>query len=361
VAECKPCVEQVLSAEEWDALVTSSGRAHFLQSSTWAQFKSAHGWQARLYRIGAAGRPLALASLLRRGWTAVPFAIGYVPRGPVLCTPQQEALELALAALEQVATQEQLLFVKVEPELFDLPWHPQAISILERRGWRKGQDIQFRNTVLLDISQGEEQILAAMKPKTRYNIRLAARRGVLVSAATPEEWPGIYALYRETARRDGFIIRAQSYYLDLWRNLVSAGIGVVLKATWQGQLLAALVAVAFGHKAWYLHGASSSEGRNLMPTYLLQWEAIRWARARGCTLYDMWGAPDQLSEADSMAGVLRYKLGFGGQFCAGLGAWDYAPWPRLYSAYVRLFRLYTQARASWHRKRERLAAPSEQC
>jgi len=344
------CTPITVSDEQWDLAVQEHPTAHFLQSATWGDFKTRYGWQVQRVSLGDGD---VLASVLSRPMLGGALRLGYVPRGPVMSDATPAAFGHALAALESLARQSHYLALKVEPELWDtdVPW---ARAVLTERGWRPGSQVQFRNTVSLPIDGSEETLLAGMKPKTRYNVRLAERRGVNVHPASDADLDAVYDLYRQTAIRDGFIVRPRSYYRELWGSLRGAGMAEVLVAEHEGRLLGGLVVVAYGRTAWYLHGASSDDGRNLMPTYLLQWRAIQWARARGCTTYDMWGAPDSEDESDPMYGVLRFKLGFGGVFRQGIGAWDYAPHRLPYFAYsVVLPRLLSLTRAARRRTQQR--------
>ncbi len=325
-------VEFIRSQAEWDGALAQLGNAHFLQSYAWGEFKRLYGWHADRILIGDAGQPLGYASLLTRR-LAPGLWVGYVPRGPILIQPCADTLAVALASLETLARRRRLLWLKVDPEIWDEEATAWAAPTMQERGWRKGSEVQFRNSVVLDLSEPEEALLARMKPKARYNIRLADRKGVSVDQAAAEGLDELYSLYRETANRDGFIVRPLSYYRALWSSLLTNDMATVLFARHNGRTLAGIVVVAYGPNAWYFHGASANEGRNLMPTYLLQWHAMLWARQRGCRTYDMWGAPEVADTSDGMAGVLRFKLGFGGTLKQGLGAWDYTPWPALYSLY----------------------------
>jgi lipid II:glycine glycyltransferase (peptidoglycan interpeptide bridge formation enzyme) len=207
--------------------------------------------------------------------------------------------------------------------------------VLEQRGWRfSASQIQYRNTALLDLRPDPPALLAAMKPKTRYNIGLAGRKGVRVRDGAAGDLPAFYTLYAETSRRDGFLIRDYPYYRSAWQRFLDAGLGRLLLAEADGQLLAGLFLFHFGRRAWYMYGASSSAGRELMPNHLLQWEAIQRARALGCTAYDLWGAPDVLNESDPMWGVYRFKAGFGAALVRHIGAWDFAPLSPLYWLYT---------------------------
>ena len=206
---------------------------------------------------------------------------------------------------------------------------------LEDRGWRfSAEQIQFRNTVELDLTESEDNLLAAMKSKTRYNIRLASRKDIVVRAGTEADFPVMAEMYAETAARDGFGIRPAAYYLDAWQSFHQAGMGHLLIAEFEDEPIAAVYLVRFGQRVIYMYGASTEKERQRMPNYLLQWEAIRWAKAQGCTVYDFWGAPDEFVESDRMWGVWRFKVGFNGQVVRHIGAWDFPVRPLLYQLYT---------------------------
>jgi lipid II:glycine glycyltransferase (peptidoglycan interpeptide bridge formation enzyme) len=214
------------------------------------------------------------------------------------------------------------------------PAGAETAGILRQRGWRfSPEQIQFRNTVLVDIRPGEDALLAAMKQKTRYNIRLAEKRGVTVRPGSERDLPMLYRLYAETANRDRFVIRSEEYYLSVWSTMLRGGMAQPLIAEYDGLPLAALILFHFADRGWYLYGMSSAMHRELMPNHLLQWGAIRWLRARGYSYYDLYGAPDTFSESDRLWGVFQFKLGFGGPVIRHIGAWDFAPAPLLYTAY----------------------------
>ena len=259
--------------------------------------------------------------------------IQYAPKGP----PASPDLDLwsMLQWFEQQAKRSGALFVKIDPDVDADSDFGQALDArLRERGWLFSNDqVQFRNTVLSDLSIGEEALLAGMKQKTRYNIRLAERKGVVVHPS--DDFAAFFELYAETAARDGFLIRPEDYYLAVMERMQGNGLGQLLLAEAEGELVAGLFLFRFGPTTWYFYGASSDQHRKLMPNHLLQWEAMRWAIAQGCTIYDWWGAPNELVETDPMWGVYRFKEGFGGQFTRWIGAWDYAPRPTLYRSYTQ--------------------------
>lgn len=328
-------VLRVRDGRDWDEGLLQFPIPHPLQTWAWGDLKAQTGWQATPLRVLQSNRPIGQALLLRRA--VGPLAIGYVPKGPILDWSDPQHARGVLAALAEEARQQRMIFVKIDPDVpADTEMGRSVRQVLEDLGWRPSpQAVQFRNTVLLDLRGSEEDLLARMKSKWRYNIRLARRRGVQVRKGGQEELPTFYRLYAETARRDQFLIRPYTYYAPIWQRFLQEDRAIFLLAEWEGQPVAGLILFLLGKRAWYMYGASAGgAARRHMPNHLLQWEAMRAARARGCTVYDMWGAPDVLDERDPMWGVYRFKTGFGGVFQPWIGPWDMPLMPVLYRLYV---------------------------
>ncbi|HEY4690842.1 MAG TPA: peptidoglycan bridge formation glycyltransferase FemA/FemB family protein [Anaerolineae bacterium] len=309
---------------EWNAALAALPASHVLQSWEWGQFKRRWGWSPYYLLFEADGRPRAAALILRRTLPRLGLSVLYVPKGPALDYADAPLVEAVLAELEATARRERAIFIKIDPDVAP-PFIPPAKQGGQRGGsWRfSSEQIQFRNTVLLDLAPSEDELLAAMKPKTRYNIRLASKKGVSVRPADIADIETLYMMYAETSRRDGFIIRPLAYYHDAWSSFVEAGLAQPFIAEVEGEPVAGLVLFRFGSRAWYMYGMSRDAHRDKMPNHLLQWEAIRWMKAHGCSVYDWWGAPDELSESDPMWGVYRFKEGFGGAFTVHIGAHDF--------------------------------------
>jgi peptidoglycan pentaglycine glycine transferase (the first glycine) len=330
----------VADAVAWDAALLSLLSPHILQSWAWGELKAQTGWRAKrlVWQDEApfAAAPHAAASLLvRRLDRRLPVAVAYVPKGPILDWSNASLVEGVLGQIEAEARQAGALFIKIDPDVrADVDPGQAVVAALRRRGWRpSAEQIQYRNTVVSDLTPDEDALLAAMKPKWRYNIRLAERRGVVVRDGTAADLPAFYAMYAETGARDGFLVRPFEYYHAIWARFLADDLGHVLFAEVEGAPVSGVPATAkpvagiflfrYGPTAWYFYGASTAQSRDLMPNHALQWAAMRWAKAAGCTRYDWWGAPEALEESDPMWGVYRFKQGFGGEFTPWIGAWDF--------------------------------------
>jgi peptidoglycan pentaglycine glycine transferase (the first glycine) len=335
---------EVTSRSTWDTTLASLPNPHVLQTWDWGDFKSRWGWRPTRLLLKKNDQPVAAAQILQRRLPRIPLSVTYVPKGPALDYDNIQLLEEVLSALERWATRQGTLFVKIDPDVWvgygtgSSPPLPQAKAVLETlsdRSWRQSaEQIQFKNSVIVDLKPDEHELLARMKSKTRYNIRLTSRHGVSVRTGVESDLNAFYHLYHETSQRNQFLIRSPDYYLDVWTQFLQAGRGHLLLAEADGEPIAGLYLFFLGQTAWYMYGASSNQHRNLMPNYLLQWEAMRLAKRLGCTRYDMWGAPNCFDEGDPMWGVYRFKTGFGAETVRGIGAFDYTPSPWRYWAYT---------------------------
>ncbi len=337
-------------AASWNELIAGLPDAHLLQTWQWGVVKADGGWVVlpQVWR-DEENKVVAAALVLERSLPLPGLKVLYVPRGPLMDWDNGELRRQVLEDLRILAQQRGAIFIKMDPEVIlwrGIPETEDALetatgqalgSELRENGWRfSDEQIQFRNTVWLDVRPSEEDMLARMKQKTRYNIRLSERKGVTVREGIRDDLPSLYRMYAETSVRDGFVIRPESYYLRVWQLFMDAGMMTPLLAEVEGEVVAGLVLFHAGKYAWYLHGMSRAVERNKMPTYLLQWEAMRKAKALGCERYDLWGAPDVFEESDSMWGVFRFKQGLGGEVICTLGAWDLPVKPLLYWGYTKV-------------------------
>ncbi len=329
-------METITQADVWDAALRALPKAHILQSWLWGELKGGRGWTPLRFLWRVDGRVVAAAQVLvlQRGR----LRLGYVPKGPLLDWTDGALGTTLLAQLAVYAQQRGLLLLKIDPDVrVDTEVGRAMSALLAQQGWRASfEQIQFRNTMLLDLQPTLDQLMEQMKPKWRYNIHLAVRKGVTVRDATLDDLPLLYAMYAETAARDSFIIREEAYYRDAWQRFMRADLSWSLIAEVNDTPVAMAIASHFGAYVWYMYGASLSAGRGYMPNYLLQWYIIRRAKEAGYAVYDLWGAPDTLDVSDPLWGLYRFKAGFGAAFVPHLGAYDYTPRTWLYRLYALL-------------------------
>ncbi|MFW6368203.1 MAG: lipid II:glycine glycyltransferase FemX [Spirochaetota bacterium] len=366
---------------------------NMFQGPFWAHFKRSWGWKPLAFREPQSG--LTLLVLLRRFTGG--FTLAYVPHGPDLrlfragaragtgtaseaeTEASGSAREFLMEAddrqpvadasavvnfLSGVATSlESLLPGEVGLLRLDsrIPLASRASieHLVRARGLLPGAvDVQPPTTLLVGLEGGADAVLAGMKSKWRYNIRLAAKRGVTVRGVTAESFESDfsrwYALYEETAKRDRIAIHSSAYYRDF---LEQAGLRSkngeepvveLLLAEHEGELLAGIVTARMGGRATYVFGASSGHKRNLMPAYALQWQAMQRALDSGCRYYDMFGLPPAADSSHPMHGLYRFKTGFGGEFVQYPGTVDRARRPLAGRAFRRAERV-----RNWYYKRIR--------
>jgi lipid II:glycine glycyltransferase (peptidoglycan interpeptide bridge formation enzyme) len=368
-----------VESNRWNSIISELPNPHFLQTYEWGQVKAKYGWTP-LYAVwDADGKwkverdpdllstfhsPVAAALILKRqiirNGFAARLSILYAPKGPLLDWTNEPLRNRVLNDLQNFAKKHGAIFLKMDPDVVLGTGIPSSendvidnagqsvMSELKRRGWRYSSDqIQFKNTVLIDLKPSEEELLARMKQKTRYNIRLAEKKDVTLRIGTPRDLSTLYKMYAETSVRDGFVIRDEEYYKTVWQIFMTISNSPVsslqspltepLIAEVNNEPVAAIFVFYFAGRAYYVYGMSRNVHREKMPAYLLQWEAMRHAKAKGCSMYDLWGAPEVFDESDSMWGVYRFKEGLGGKVVRTLGAWDYAPnpfWYKLYSEII---------------------------
>jgi peptidoglycan pentaglycine glycine transferase (the first glycine) len=316
---------------EWQTFVRAQSEMHLLQSGEWGELKAAFGWDVVRFINSDDGVQILFRKL------PIGFTIGYIPK-PFFLNQSVKGNISFWNEVDFICRKHRAIFCKLEPDSWDHE-HPMFVMA---PWFRSRYNIQPPRTILVDLQGSEDEILARMKQKCRYNIRLAEKKGVTVQA-----WDDIYGFHRMlqiTGGRDGFGVHSEEYYQRAYQLFQPVGKCELLVAEYGGKPLAALMAFASGYRAWYIYGASTDEERNRMPTYLLQWEAMRWAKTRGCREYDLWGVPDEDEDQleadfekrrDGLWGVYRFKRGFGGKLMRAAQAFDRVYNPLLYQLYLR--------------------------
>ena len=320
----------LVSLPDWNHFLTQHPNAHLLQTGEWGELKSAFGWEPARVISGNIGVQILFRKL------PLGFTVGYIPK-VVISNQSSVGSDQFWKEIDSVCRNHRAIFLKLEPD----HWEGGA-PITNYQLPISPHNIQPPRTIIINIKDDEDTILARMKQKTRYNIRLAEKKGVTVGA-----WDDIESFHKMmlvTGGRDGFGVHSLEYYKRAYELLQPKGLSEILVAEYEGKPLAALFIARNGNRAYYLYGASTDEERNRMPTYLLQWEAMKWSKARGCEEYDLWGVPDE-DEAtleanfelrhDGLWGVYRFKRGFGGELKRAAQAMDRVYNPILYWAYLK--------------------------
>jgi len=320
---------------------------NLFQGRLWAELKTELGWNPAAFRIEWRSRRSSILTLVRRLGPGSQYA--YVPAGPDIDVGDDEQ-GILLESLSTALTRylpDSTVYIR-----YDLAWrspyaetdvHEGEPNVIRRpdprirelrmnfgtrrRNLRKAwTDIQPADTLIVDLSHGSEALLENMRAKTRYNLRLAGRRGVRVRSAEAQELSQFYRLYAETAERNRIRLHDYRYFLQIFEVAAKPEVPAdvrLLFAERDGRPLAAMVLAVAGERATYLYGASSNSGRELMPTYALQWEAMKIARSLGCSEYDLFGVPPSDDPAHPMYGLYRFKTGFGGRAVHRRGCWDF--------------------------------------
>jgi lipid II:glycine glycyltransferase (peptidoglycan interpeptide bridge formation enzyme) len=344
---------------------------HVFQTEAWAQLKSRSGWRAHRVTVARDGVHQAEVSVLERDLPRTGFRFFYAPRGPrVAETGRPEDVAELFRRVERLARERRAVFLKIDPDVpvsglgaGDVVHFPREgassdwiTPCLCAAGFRPAPEtggfsgVQPRVVFRLRIDKTEAELLAGMDQKTRYNIRLAERRGVRIRPVSSRaDIETFHRILLETGRRDGFLIRPLRYFLDIQETLAPTGHAQFFLAE-RDEVprddvpLAGALALAEGTTAWYAYGASANHGREHMPNHLMQWTLIRWARARGCALYDFRAVPSRAEPGDPLYGLYRFKKGFGATLTEFVGEYDrvYIPWA--YTIWVKGWPLFKKAR-----------------
>lgn len=327
---------------EWDAFVENHPNGHFLQSWGWGDLKATAGWSPLRLALYAGEQIVAVAQILRKTAPRVPLALGhlaYIPRGPVLDWQQPELAHIFFSQLDRYVRKQGALALRWEPDVeVGTPDGEAMERFIRTRRAATVPPVQPGRSIVLDLAPDEERLLAQMKEKWRYNVRLGTRKGVQVrQASSPADVQAWYTLLQTTGDRDQFGIHSLAYYQRVWELYAPTDNLRLLLAEHDGQLLAGIMVVIMGSQAIYLYGASSNQQRQLMPNYVLQWEAMRWAKQRGAQLYDFWGIPASDAEDEAMAGVYRFKRGWGGRIVQYAGGYEHVYHPLLMQVARRFF------------------------
>lgn len=317
----------------WESLVQTDASSGFMQSLDWAEFKRRQG--LRSFHLGLfADETLVGGALLYGVAESCGAGIYVAPEGPVLPWHDQQlaasGMKLIMQTIQSKAKELGIMAVRIIPKV------PMPIPRCLRGFGKAPVDLLERETLYLDVSQSESQLLATMKPKGRYNIGLSERHGVTIDISQePVAVRDFYPIFKEASTRDDFRIEPLNFFIDLADTLCPKGIAHFLFAKHQGETLATMLLVTYGDRATYLYGGISNRKRNLMAGYALQWAAIKHAQALGCTTYDFYGFDQHCAPSSAYAQFSRFKSNFGGQVKRFIGAHDFYFVDNLADAIIR--------------------------
>ena len=322
-----------LTPIEWDNFLTNFPDSHLLQTSEWGDFKSGYGWKPTRVVSGDSG-----AQILFRKFP-LGYTIAYIPKGPV-----GEVTPNLMEMIELACEKNNTIVAYIEPDAWEEEFDP---TILVSSGFEQSSiSIQPRQTITLSLEGSEEIWLDRMKQKTRYNIRLAEKKDITIRQSSDIEI--FNQLMKVTGERNEFGIHQEDYYRKVYERFSKREMCQLLVAYHQDKPLAALIMFYKGSRAWYFYGASGNQERNRMPTYLLQFEAMRTAKEKCCNIYDLWGTPDFpeayleenfTSKDDGLWSVYRFKRGFGGMVKRSAGVFQKVFKPIPFKLYQLVYQL----------------------
>ncbi len=312
---------ELINKNTWDQYFSKLENPHILQTFEWGELKSKFGWTPFRFEHKGIVFQLLMRSL------PLGIKIAYLPK----CKIDLED-EAIWYDIDEFCRSHKIIFLKWEPDFFESDCDKNLVD----KRFIKSKPIQPANTIEIDLQGNEVDWLSRMKQKTRYNIKLAMKKGIHVEIT--DDISTFYELMLDTGKRDGFGVHSKKYYqlaFDLFKPTKVA----LLIAKYEDIPLAGLMVFRSGNRSWYFYGASNNMERNRMPTYLLQFEAMKWAKSQGCEVYDLWGIPDEPEEileknfetrSDELWGVYRFKRGFGGVIKKAAPAYDRVYNPVLY-------------------------------
>src|SRR5436305_1114007 len=333
----KACI--ITEHQLWNDFIASSSCCNITQSYEWGEL--APYLEAQALRVGViddsgTGKLCAAMLILVSRAPVLNRTYFYAPRGPVIADPASPAMTVLLNFVKAEARRRHAFMLKVDPSVpaDNVQW----LSALQRHGFcTNPYATHVRHEWVLDIRPDEKALLAAMKEKWRYNIRLASRKGITVRRGEGQaDLDTFYRIYETTSERDQFFIHKKSFYEDFFRLCREEDRAALFLAEYEDQAIAGIIVITLGPWSWYMYGASSNEHRERMPNHLLQWTGMQWAKAKGCWYYNFRGIPDVLEEGQELWGVYLFKRGFSGYPLRFLETHDLVYQPLTYQVYRKL-------------------------
>ena len=300
------------SYKELHEFLQTNNKCHYLQTNEWAQVKT--NWQHEMITIKKDKKIVGTMSILLKKIPILNSYMMYAPRGFVCNPDDEDTLKKMTQSIKEIANKYNAFIFRMDPDIPD--YNTEFKEIMKSLNYKfktNSKTIQPKFVYRLEIKdRTNEELLKSFKSKTRYNINLAMRKNVKIKTAKRSDIPIFYSILKYTAKRDHFHIRDIAYYEKIFDTMSPEHIRVLI-AEYKNEPIATAMSVFYGDTVWYLYGGSMDKYRNYMPTYLVQYEMIKWAVDRKCKYYDFGGVSGYKSENDPMYGVFRFKKGFNGE------------------------------------------------
>lgn len=318
---------------EWNNFVKQQKQASLLQSWRWRNLLDKKKENPKTFFVLKKGDVVASVLVSKVNLPLNKYYL-YCPRGPVFkdgfsSENREKVVKEIVEGLCSIEDYKEAIFLRLDPAL------PKQDINLHRAGLVKaGKEVQPRQTIIINLIPSEDDIMASMKSKTRYNIRLASKRGIeVVHGRGEQDLNKFYNLLEKTGERNDFSAHPKQHYINLWQTLFPDNLRLYL-AEFKDQIIAGILVGSFDGKAVYLHGASDYKYRKHMAPHLLQWQAIKEAKQNNCSEYDLWGvAPKEAGSGHPWGGITRFKEGFGGRYEEYVGSYDYVYKPGWYRVF----------------------------
>jgi len=300
---------------EWNELVD-----HPLQAWEWGEFRARTGVEV----VRKNGMQITIHKIPHTKWS-----VGYCPKSKM--PGESEA-----RTLKEIASKYNCVFIKCEPKVeLANEQEGRKLAELKKMGFVEGRSLFTKYNFVLNLSPSLDELMASFKQKTRYNIRVAEKKGVTVEIDdSSESFEKYLKLTEETTKRQGFYAHSRQYHQKMWKVLHEAGIAHLLVARYNSTIITTWVLFKFKDTLYYPYGASTREHREVMANNLVMWKAIKLGKEWGCKYLDMWGAlgtePDK---SDPWYGFHSFKSGYGARHVEYIGTWDYVAKPYLYKIY----------------------------
>lgn len=301
---------------------------HPLQSWAWGEFRKKTGVGLSRFSF----EENSIDDVFQITWHKIPytgFHIGYCPKSVI---PSVEEVRKISAE----AKNKKAVFVKFEPnERINVGTEKKIAELEKSFNFVKGKPLFTKYTFQLDISKSEEELLKNMHPKTRYNLRLAEKRGVKIVEDNSEQgFEDYWKLMEETTKRQGFFAHGKNYHRKMWQTMTESSMGHLFKAVYEGKILTTWMIFILNDTIYYPYGASSSEHREVMASNLMMWEVIRFGKKHNCRMFDMWGSLGTNPDIrDPWYGFHKFKQGYGAELVEFVGSYDLITSPLLYKIY----------------------------